>query len=77
MTSVELLRKAAAALNNGENPLSTGFLTENSVTLDEVLLLAEQLAQGAEIIARGIEKPLSQEGQVWLMLLAERAMGDE
>lgn len=47
---VTLLKKAAAALDNGEDPFSTSFLSENDVTLDECGDLADSLALGARLL---------------------------
>lgn len=39
-----LLLKAAEALSHGADPFSSGFLTENNVTLDECMALSERIA---------------------------------
>ena len=51
MSTAALLRKAAEALERGESPLTTPFLGDNDVTLDQAFTLAEQLAIGARIVA--------------------------
>lgn len=77
MSSAALLRKAAEALEAGENPFSTGFLTGNSVTLDQLSSLADQIAIGARIIAAGIEKPKSLAGRAMFAAMAEQVMTEE
>lgn len=57
MTTAELLRKAAAVLDDGSSPLENWFLTENDVTLDQAYQLAGLLATGARIIAAAVESP--------------------
>ncbi len=71
MTSAELLRKAADALDNGQIPLENPFLSDNEVTLDQCFSLAQQLAIGARIVAAGIEKPRSMQGMAMLAIMAE------
>lgn len=70
-SSSELLRRAAAALDDGRNPLVNPFLSDNDVTLDQCFGLAEHLALGARIVARAIESPRSPQGQAMLATLAE------
>ena len=69
MSTAELLRKAAAALERGESPLTTPFLGDNDVSLDQCFTLAEQLAIGARIVAAGIERPRSLAGQAYVEAL--------
>lgn len=53
----ELLKAAADALEDGRDPLTTPFLDEHAVTLDECYDLAEWLAVGAQLMAWAIENP--------------------
>ena len=62
MTSAELLRLAAEALDRGEDPFSPAFLGEHEVTFDQCMSLGKQLAIGARMVARAIERPRSEEG---------------
>lgn len=55
--SSELLKAAADALDDGRNPLTSPFLDDNAVTLDECFDLAEWLAVGAQLMAWAIENP--------------------
>jgi hypothetical protein len=71
MTSAELLREAADALDEGTDPFSTGWLSEHEVTFDQCMNLAKQLAIGARIIARGIERPRSPQGVAMLLTMAD------
>ena len=66
----ELLMAAADALESGENPLSGGFLSEHDVTSDECLALADQLAIGARVVARGLSSPRSPQGMAVLLSMA-------
>jgi hypothetical protein len=59
MTTAQLLRKAADALDKGSDPLDVSFVTENDLSLDQLFTLAEQLAVGARIMAKAIEDPRS------------------
>jgi hypothetical protein len=68
--SAELLLAAAEALDDGQIPLCNPFLAEHDVTLDQCMSLAQQLAIGARIMARGIENPRSEEGIAMLMTMA-------
>lgn len=52
-----LLSAAAEALDDGRDPLSTGFLAEHSVTLDECDALAGALALGARLVAWALDNP--------------------
>lgn len=52
-----LLREAAAALEDGRNPLTTPFLSDHDVTLDECYDMAEWLALGAVLMAWAHENP--------------------
>jgi hypothetical protein len=70
MTTAELLRKAAEALDKGEDPFNGSFLADNDVTFDQCMTLAENLAIGARIAAVAIEKPRSPQGIAWMMTLA-------
>jgi hypothetical protein len=70
VTSAELLRKAAEALENGRIPLMNPWLVENDVTLDQCMALADQLAIGARMVAEGIEHPRSPQGVAMLMTMA-------
>lgn len=71
MTSAELLRKAADALDEGVIPLMNPFLSEHDVTADQCMSLAEQLAIGARIVAAGLEKPKSPQGIAMLLAMVE------
>lgn len=55
--SAELLKAAATALENGEDPLSLHFLSEHDVESGECLDLADSLAMGARLIAWAMEHP--------------------
>jgi len=68
----ELLNAAAEALEAGEDPLATPFLSEHGVTLDECVSLAQQLAIGARLVAYGLEHPRETEGQAVLMSMARQ-----
>ena len=70
-SSAELLRRAAAALDDGQIPLANPFLSDNDVTLDQCFSLAQQLAIGARIVAAGIENPRSAQGIAMVMTMAE------
>ena len=63
-SSAKLLELAAAALDREVDPLSTAFLVEHEVTLDQARNLAAQLATGARIMARALAEPKSPEAQV-------------
>lgn len=69
MTTAQLLRAAADALEDGRDPLASPFLSDNDVTLDQCYSLAEQLAIGARIVAAGIENPRSPQGTAMLMTM--------
>ena len=71
MTTTMLLREAAKALDQGDNPFSTSWLSEHDVTFDQCISLAQQLAIGARIVAAGIEKPRSAQGIAMLATMAE------
>lgn len=73
MTSSELLRLAADALEDGENPFSMAFLSRNDVTFDQCQNLAQQLAIGARMFATAITKPRSPAGTAMLIAIAENA----
>ena len=70
MTTAQMLRLAADALDDGRDPLTNPFLADNDVTLDQCYALAEQLAIGARIVAAGIENPRSPQGMAMLMTMA-------
>jgi hypothetical protein len=70
----DLLRSAADALDDGELPLSHGFLSRNEVTSDEAAALAQQLAIGARLVVLGIEQPKSAYGFALVMSMAEEVM---
>jgi hypothetical protein len=67
----QLLMAAAAALDDGQDPLTLPFLSEHDVTADECYSLAEQLAIGARIVAYGLENPRSEEGQAVFLSIAK------
>lgn len=69
LTTTELLRRAAAALDDGNSPLDNWFLTENDVTIDQAYSLAGLLAAGARIMARGLDSPKSPLGVVVLLAM--------
>lgn len=71
MTSAELLRKAASALDEGIDPFGEGFLHEHDVTLSQVIALAQQLAVGARMVVKAIEQPESPQGVAMIYTLAE------
>lgn len=54
---VELLTAAANALQDGQDPLATPFLTAHAVTLQESFDLADNLTAGALIFADAIRHP--------------------
>jgi hypothetical protein len=66
----QLLEAAAAALDDGQIPLTEPFLSAHEVTLDECFSLAEQLAIGARVVAKGLADPRSPEGMAVLMTMA-------
>ena len=70
MTTADLLRAAADALDDGTDPFTPGWLGEHNVTLDQCYSLAAQLAIGARIVAAGIENPRSPQGVAMLMAMA-------
>jgi hypothetical protein len=70
MSSSDLLRSAAEALDNGEDPFGAAFLGEHGVTADQCMALAQQLAIGARMVARAIERPRSQEGLAMFATIA-------
>lgn len=55
--SSELLKAAAEALENGNDPFHGSFLDGNQVTLDECFDMADSLAMGALLVAWAIENP--------------------
>jgi hypothetical protein len=75
MSSSELLRKAAEALDEGTDPFSGSFLTDNDVTFDQCMALGQQLATGARIVARAIERPGSEEAVAMFMTMAREETG--
>lgn len=46
---IELLEKAAKALEDGSDPFHTSFLTENSVTLDECYDLSMAMSAAIDL----------------------------
>jgi hypothetical protein len=68
----ELLTKAADALDDGIDPFTDGWLSENRVSSDECLSLAQQLAIGARVVAYGLDHPRSEEGVGVLMSMAKQ-----
>lgn len=54
----QLLKAAAQAMENSEDPFHESFLRANGVTLDECFDLAELLALGARLMAWAIENPV-------------------
>lgn len=73
MSSASLLRKAAEALDAGEDPFGGTWLRDNDVSFDQCLSLAELLAIGARIVAHGIENATSPEGQALVLTIARSA----
>ena len=71
MSTAELLRLAADALDDGRDPLTTPFLSEHEVTLDDCFTLAGQLALGARIVAKAIDSPRSAQGLAMMQTLVE------
>jgi hypothetical protein len=55
--SSELLKAAAAALEDGNDPFARSFLVEHDVTFDECMDMADSLALGATLIAWAMEHP--------------------
>ena len=55
--ATDLLRKAADALDDGRDPLTLPFLSDNDVTLDECYEMAENLASGALILSWVMDNP--------------------
>jgi len=66
---------AAEALNDGRDPLTTPFLSENHVTFDECYSLAEHLAIGARLVASGLDDPYTAVGIVLFDHLASGMPG--
>jgi hypothetical protein len=64
-----LLREAAAALEDGRDPLTTPFLSDFDVTLDECYDMAGWLAVGARLVAWAHENPKQ-------AVIAARGAGD-
>jgi hypothetical protein len=71
VSSADLLRRAADALDAGQIPLMNPFLSDNDVTFDQCMSLAQQLAIGARIVAEAIEHPKSECGRAMLSTLAK------
>lgn len=71
MTSAQLLRAAASALDEGTDPFGGNWLAEHDVTFDQCMSLAQQLAIGARMVAAGIEKPRSEQGVAMVLTMAE------
>lgn len=72
--SAELLRLAADALVDGQDPLHISFLREHDVTADECMTLADFLAIGARMVAKAIESPKSMEGKAMMFSIVDDAM---
>jgi len=53
----DLVKAAADALDDGQDPFHGAFLLDNGVTLDECFTLSELLAVGARLVAFGLENP--------------------
>ena len=70
MSSAELLRNAADALELGDNPFGEHFLHQNEVTADQCLALCQQLAIGARMVANALAQPSSSEGAAMLLSMA-------
>ena len=70
VSSAELLRRAADALDDGQIPLMNPFLSDNDVTLDQCMALAEHLDIGARIVAAGISNPGSPQGIALILEVA-------
>jgi hypothetical protein len=66
----ELFRLAAEALDEGTDPFCQSFLAEHEVTFDQCMALSRQLAIGARMVARAIERPRSEEGTAMFMTIA-------
>jgi hypothetical protein len=70
MSSSELLRAAAEALDEGTDPFCQSFLAGHDVTFDQCMVLGRQLAIGARMVARAIERPRSAEGTAMFATIA-------
>lgn len=70
MSTAELLRKAATALDEGDDPFGGSFLAAHDVSFDECMTLALNLATGARIIAYAISHPSSEEATAMMMTMA-------
>jgi hypothetical protein len=70
MSTAALLRKAAEALEQYDDPFAGSFLSDNDVTSDQCMTLADQLAIGARIVAAAIENPRSEAGVAYALTLA-------
>jgi len=55
--AADLLKAAATALDDGRDPLTSPFLGEHDVSLNECYDLAEQMAMGARLLAWALENP--------------------
>lgn len=73
MTTAELLRKAADALDDGIDPFSGSFLRENNVSSDQCGALTDMLAIGARMVADGIEEPNTMAGRLFLITLTRHS----
>ena len=71
MTSADLLREAAEALDQGDNPFSASRLGEHDVTSDQCMVWPGNWPSCARIVAAGIEKPRSAQGIAMLAIMAE------
>lgn len=76
VSTPELLRKAADALADGEDPFGTSFLSRNEVSLDDCGTMADMLAVGARMVAAGIERPHTPVGAAMMSEMAKSAMKD-
>lgn len=72
MSTPELLKTAADALEAGEDPFGNGFLLKHKVTADQCFSLASQLAIGARIVAEGMVKPRSLSGRAMLTAMVSQ-----
>lgn len=76
MRSADLLKAAVEALEDGRDPLTNSFLTDNEVTLDECYDLADNLALGARIVMTGLTDAASQERQVLMLTMAQKGVAE-
>jgi hypothetical protein len=52
-----LLALAAEALQDGRDPLDESFLADNSITFDEVVVLADTTVLGLRLLAWALDHP--------------------